>query len=131
MWKLTESEFRKFHLAYLYAVLILIIVPLFIHILVDKSLSTLIHGGGYGILFMLLGYPLILGVYLILHAFVHWLKMKFSKGIGVIIYLLAVFGIVYLYVSFFYNFSMEGEEIAYTTTYFSIILFIGYLNFTE
>ena len=130
MWKLTKTELIKFHTAYLYFVL-LFTLSVFIHILINISINNIVYRGVYGILFMLLGYPLILGIYFILHAFVHWLKMKFSKGIGVIIYLLAVFGIVYLYVSFFYNFSMEGEEIAYTTTYFSIILFIGYLNFTE
>lgn len=131
MWKLTQKDFRKFHITYGYSVLVIFFFPLFMALFIYKPSYVLGYGGGYSLVYIILGYPILLVIYFILHAYVNLLKSKFRYSFVILFYILTVFGMLYLYLKWFYNFSIDGKEIANTTVWCSIILFIGYLNLDD
>lgn len=129
MWKLDKLDFRKINTVYVYSLLVLFLIPFFMHILRDTSLNIIIYGLGYGLFYAVIGYPLLILIYVLTSTYCRMLKSRMNTGLAGIFYILSMFGLVYLYVRYFYDFSIERGEIAQATVYCSIVLFLGYLNF--
>lgn len=130
MWKLTKKDWRNFHSAYTYLVL-LFLLSIFMHLINSPSMNNLIFRGGYSLLFLVISYPILLIVFYIQFIYYNFLLMRFRKNNVLLILVLSLFTCVYLFVKIAHGSSFDQEDITSTSVFCSIILFIGYLNSVE
>ncbi len=125
MWKLNEILIKQVHIIYLYVIIVLFLLPLFLSVLKNPSMNTIIYRGGYSMVFAIIAYPIIWLLVLLLRFLVKSLNRVFRRFLSFLIFMSLLLLIIPVFLEVAYNFTFTNKEISYVVIYSSIYMFIG------